>query len=47
MTKKIYIPGYVRRNGYVVKGHYRTMTEDKVTRAQAALKGWEKRKMRA
>ena len=43
--KRIYIPSYVRANGYIVKGH-RHMTEDKATRSAAAAKGWEKRRMR-
>ncbi len=44
--KRIYIPSYIRANGYIVKGHYRHMTEDKATRSEAAAKGWEKRRMR-
>lgn len=46
MTKKIYIPGYIRANGFRVKGHYREMTEDEETRSDAATKGWENRKAR-
>ncbi|MEM3859941.1 MAG: hypothetical protein QXS81_01090 [Candidatus Micrarchaeaceae archaeon] len=44
MTKRIYIPGYVRANGFAVKGHYRNMTESKETRSIAAIIGWQKRK---
>jgi len=45
MTKKIiWIPGYVRANGNIVKGHYREMTEDEETRSLAATKGWMKLK---
>ncbi len=43
MTKRIYIPGYIRANGNVVKGHYRVMTEDEETRSAAATRGWKKR----
>jgi hypothetical protein len=41
---KIYIPGYVRKNGNRVEGHYREMTETKSVRSDAATRGWEKRK---
>lgn len=47
MTKKIYIPGYVRANGFRVRGHFRVMTETKSVRSGAATKGWEKRRMKA
>ncbi|MEM0148274.1 MAG: hypothetical protein QXN16_00665 [Candidatus Micrarchaeaceae archaeon] len=46
MTKRIYIPGYVRKNGFIVKSHYRRMTEPKETRSFAAIIGWQKRKTR-
>jgi hypothetical protein len=46
MAKKIYIPGYVRANGNVVRGHFREMTESKTTRSLAAIEGWMKRKAR-
>lgn len=46
MTKKIYIPGYVRANGNRVEGHNREMTESETTRSEAATKGWETRKAR-
>jgi len=44
--KWIWIPGYVRKNGNIVKGHYRRMTEDEKTRSLAAIKGWMNLKKR-
>jgi hypothetical protein len=44
MSKRIYVPGYVRTNGFVVRGHFRKMTETKSTRSTAATKGWEVRR---
>lgn len=44
MTKKVYIPGYIKADGTVIKGHYRTMTESKKVRSIAALLGWKNRK---
>jgi hypothetical protein len=44
--KSIYIPGYYRANGDFVEGHYRKMTEGKLTRSIAAKIGWAKKKMK-
>ena len=46
MTKRIWIPGYVRANGNIVNGHYREMTEGKETRSRAATKGWKELKQK-